>query len=152
MHKPTQSLASLALLAVMASITPSVVQASTTIYQHQSSSSSFEFSCSGECSAKSETSQSQTQRVGEGSWPAHHGHHSAEHAPSGNATISWPHSGGTCTIRYTENSARWYKYTTSAGCDEGQLTIGGLVPGRTYRFQVKQEGAGWSTPTRIVAH
>lgn len=69
----------------------------------------------------------------------------------GEAYLSWGWRGGTCHIRYTENNYRNYKYSTSAACDDGHLTIGGLQPGRLYRFQVRQDNGVWSKPIRIKA-
>jgi hypothetical protein len=69
----------------------------------------------------------------------------------GHVRLSWAQRGGTCNIRYTENSDRGYKYATSAGCDEGGVTIGGLTPGVVYRFQMKQDNGPWSKAIVIKA-
>jgi hypothetical protein len=70
---------------------------------------------------------------------------------TGQAYITWGWRGGTCHIRYTENGNGNYKYYTSAACDDGNATIGGLRPGWVYRFQVKKEDGGWGKPIRIKA-
>ncbi len=134
---------------------PNAAQANVTVYQHQTSSSNIEIECSGDCSAKSETSQSQTQRVGEPVWHRENYGSRANwrnhQLTNGYATVTWPHRGGTCTVRYTEAAARWYKYTTAAACDAGEATIGGLIPGRAYRFQVRQGSSNWERPVRLIA-
>src|SRR5258708_2780216 len=63
--------------------------------------------------------------------------------------LMWNQRGGTCAVRYTEANQRVYKYFTQTNCDDGQIVIGSLITGRKYRFQVSQNGMGWSRP--IVA-
>ncbi len=70
---------------------------------------------------------------------------------NGAARLSWNYRGGTCTIRYTEASESMYKYATSAGCDDGGIVIGGLVPGVRYKFQVSPDGVNWSKVVSTVA-
>jgi hypothetical protein len=89
-----------------------------------------------------------TKRVVNSAWV-----YNVRDAEPTNATVrlSWPMRGGTCHVRYGETSANSYPYSTSTGCDNGGITIGGLVPGRSYRFQVASEGANWSSPVTVVA-
>lgn len=70
---------------------------------------------------------------------------------AGKVDIGWDYEGGTCNIRYTENTSQQYRYSTSAGCDEGGVTIGGLRPGRSYRFQVQKDNGAWSEPIVMIA-
>lgn len=67
---------------------------------------------------------------------------------NGAVRVNWAYRGGTCNVRYTEANQQMYKYMTSAGCDEGGVTIGSLVEGRKYKFQVAQNN--WSSWTRAV--
>ncbi len=72
----------------------------------------------------------------------------------GNASIRmmWAHRGGTCNVIYGEAESAGYAYKTSAGCDEAGVNIGGLVPGRKYKFQVSQDQANnWSRPVYATA-
>ncbi len=69
----------------------------------------------------------------------------------GQVRLNWDMRGGTCHVRYTEASARSYRYATAAGCDDGGVTIGGLTPGVTYRFQVRQDDGVWSLPVTVKA-
>ena len=69
----------------------------------------------------------------------------------GQARIEWEMRGGSCHIRYSEVTSRGYKYSTSASCDDGGLTIGGLAQGKTYRFQVRKDGEVWSRPVTVTA-
>lgn len=69
----------------------------------------------------------------------------------GEVRLSWDHRGGICHIRYTEVNSRAYKYSTSAACDQGEITVGGLVQGRNYRFQVRKDDGSWSKPTVVKA-
>lgn len=146
----------------LASTTP--LQARTVMEQHQSNESKIEMECSGDCFAKSKSSMSQSQKMSFGD--DHGGRNRNEsddrghirrfrwsHDNSdGEVRLSWNQRGGTCTVRYTEASARNYNYTTSAACDDGSMTIGGLVPGRAYRFQVKKDNENWSKAIRLVAN
>ncbi len=66
-------------------------------------------------------------------------------ARTGSVKLVWNYRGSTCSVRYNEAGLKGYKYSTSAGCDEGQVVINGLVSGHQYRFQVMPEGASqWS--------
>jgi hypothetical protein len=70
---------------------------------------------------------------------------------NGQVRLDWGYRGGTCHVRYTEATSANYKYFTSAGCDEGGVTISGLVPGRKYRFQVRQNEGAWSRAVVVKA-
>jgi hypothetical protein len=75
-------------------------------------------------------------------------------ASIGNASVRmmWAHRGGTCNVIYGEAESAGYAYKTSAGCDEAGVNIGGLVPGKKYKFQVSQDQANnWSRPVYAVA-
>lgn len=158
MHKLIYHTSALFGVAAVLLLLPANLSAQT-VYQHQSSSSNIEMKCEGTCKVTSESTQSQTQRVGESNWhqperkwrQPHHKTWQSQHHPNGHATVTWSPGEGTCTIRYTENNSRWYKYTTSANCTDGHVTIGGLVPGRTYRFQVKSDGSYWQAPQHLTA-
>lgn len=78
-------------------------------------------------------------------------YYAAPAATYGQAYLGWGMRGGTCHVRYTENSNRGYKYNTSAACDDGGMIIGGLRSGWTYRFQVRKDDGAWSRPVRIKA-
>jgi hypothetical protein len=69
----------------------------------------------------------------------------------GRVRLEWGYRGGTCHVRYTEATQSVYKYATAASCDEGGVTIGGLVPGKKYRFQVRQNEGGWSRAVVVKA-
>lgn len=69
----------------------------------------------------------------------------------GSVRINWGMRGGTCYVRYGETTTNGYSYSTNTGCDNGGITIGGLVPGRTYRFQVSTNRSNWSREMTIVA-
>jgi hypothetical protein len=69
----------------------------------------------------------------------------------GQVRLTWDMRGGTCHVRYTEVGASTYKYETSTSCDDGGITIGGLTPGVSYRFQVRQHDGGWSLPVTVKA-
>lgn len=148
-------------LAFVVTVTP----ANAYMYQSQSQSafseSSSSFSCEGDgCSGKSQSKSSiklhQQQSQGTGAAPTHtissgRTRHrvSTWRDTSGEVRLNWDHRGGTCHVRYTESGSRYFKYSTSAACDEGGITIGGLTPGHNYRFQVRKDGGGWSaTVTR----
>jgi hypothetical protein len=69
----------------------------------------------------------------------------------GRVRLTWGYRGDTCHVRYTEAREKSYKYSTSANCDDGGVTIGGLTPGVKYRFQVAQGGGNWSKPVVVLA-
>lgn len=131
----------------------------------QSTSSKTSVSCTGgECSGSAEASSSQTgfQRqmmttdtvpyhtVRAGVRPYKTGVWAAR-AREGQVRLTWGFRGDTCHVRYTEARESSYKYTTSASCDDGGVTIGGLVPGVKYRFQVQQGTGYWSKPVVVLA-
>ena len=132
-------------------------------YQYQSQSGSTSTSTSVSCnggnctgSSSSESSlelhQSQSTDAGNGM------HHNTMHqAPrhnrnnnwkdtSGEVSINWDHRGGTCHVRYGESTSRGYRYSTSASCDDGGMTIGGLQTGKNYRVQYRKDSGAWSAP------
>ncbi len=150
----------IALTGVIAGLVPMTTAQAMYLEQHQSASSDLSFECSGTCDQKvsvsshlhqrqlftSNSESYQTQPRGSKSWRLMpRGNH------DGKATLTWDDRGGTCTIRYTEANARWYRYQTSTACDDGQLEIGGLKRGKAYRFQVKKADGQWSSPVRLVA-
>jgi len=160
MHKKTALFSTLVVL--LASLVFAPKAHAIWMEQHQSSTNDFSGDCNGTCHVSNSSSMSQDQGLsttnnqnwnggmgmGNGDWwnaP------STTSDTSGQATVSWPFRGGTCTIYYTESSARVYHYSTSTACDNGQLTIGGLVPGRSYRFQVKSDAGRWTRPVRMIA-
>lgn len=70
----------------------------------------------------------------------------------GKVLLTWDARGGTCNFGYTEAGQQVYKYRTSAGCDGGSLWVGGLVPGRSYRFVMSQGNwEAWSRPQHARA-
>lgn len=75
----------------------------------------------------------------------------ARPANNGQVRLTWDMRGGTCHVRYTEVGAAGYNYETSASCDEGGITIGGLVSGKSYRFQVRKDDGAWSRATTVRA-
>mgnify|MGYP001175360096 CR=1 FL=1 len=75
----------------------------------------------------------------------------AKPASSGEVRLTWDMRGGTCFVRYTEAGSAGYNYETSTGCDNGTITIGGLTPGRNYRFQVRKDDGAWSQPITVKA-
>jgi hypothetical protein len=137
------------------------IQASTVMIQEQSqevsSSSNASVTCTGECngsaSANSSASGRQWQRseVKSGSITRSYKPTKKYTATAyigwnneGTIRLNWGMRGGTCHVRYTEANKSTYKYATSAGCDDGGVTIGGLTPGVRYRFQVRQNDGAWS--------
>lgn len=132
-----------------------------TIEQHQSINSEFHSECSGTCTTTATASFSQHQGVNgdESSWSDSvtfrrqrpQWNRDDEGNRDGEVVVFWSQRGGTCTIRYTEASSRSYNYQTTTACDEGQLTIGGLVPGRAYRFQIKKDTGRWSSAGTTIA-
>jgi hypothetical protein len=62
----------------------------------------------------------------------------------GQVRLNWGMRGGTCHVRYSEANQSAWKYQTSASCDEGGVTIGGLQSGVKYKFQVRQDNGAWS--------
>jgi hypothetical protein len=69
----------------------------------------------------------------------------------GTAVVEWAHRGGSCHVQYTEVGQTVYKYQTVASCDQGQVTIGHLTLGVSYKFQVSQNGEHWSVPVTAMA-
>ncbi|MBP9820127.1 fibronectin type III domain-containing protein [Candidatus Woesebacteria bacterium] len=125
------------------------------IEQHQSAKVTTEFECTGTCSSYSSVSVSQHQSTSSN-------HHVASHRNAhpavwrkkseyGSVRLTWEPQDGTCLIRYTEARRSDFAYATSTSCNEGEITIGGLVPGRNYRFQVKIENDDWSKPIVRIA-
>lgn len=149
----------------IAGLSVSSVQAEMYQEQSQNSSQSTSFSFngngSGEFKSSSKLKQSQSQGTGkfEDNWERskpksrHSNRRYNRAANDGTVTLSWDHRGGTCHVRYTEGWAKNgnYNYSTSAACDEGQITIGGLKPGSLYTFQVKKDDGNWSSPMRLKA-
>lgn len=72
-------------------------------------------------------------------------------AAHGEVHLTWDHRGGTCHVRYTEAGSAGYNYHTSTNCDEGHITIGGLVSGKSYRFQVQKDDGAWSRARTVRA-
>jgi hypothetical protein len=71
---------------------------------------------------------------------------------TGTVAVNWVPRGGTCNIRYTETKEKYFKYRTSAGCDEVQHIVGSLLPGEQYRFEVaKDSWSGWSQSAVAMA-
>lgn len=139
------------------------------MYQEQrqsvSNSSSFSYSCDGDCNgtAESKTSskvkQSQSQGYGttQMKWRNNRNYRNnrnwnTDRDTSGEVSLSWDQRGGTCHVRYTESWIRNYKYSTSTACDNGSITIGGLQPGTSYRFEVQKDSEGWSWPLTLRAN
>jgi len=71
--------------------------------------------------------------------------------PQGKVKLRWNYDDGVCHIRYSEATVRAYKYTTSTDCDNGGIEIGGLMPSKAYRFQIRDQDTGWSSARRLVA-
>lgn len=69
----------------------------------------------------------------------------------GQVRLDWGYRGGTCHVRYTEANQTYYKYATAASCDDGGVTISGLIPGDKYRFQVRQDNGAWSRAVTVKA-
>jgi hypothetical protein len=159
---------SLALVSLGLAVTP--IQA-IFIEQSQSvnASANSSASCTGDCSASSNSSvsvqTSQTMRVDSGDAGYYRPVSYRYHAPArayvqpvyivsnsdGQVRLDWGYRGGTCHVRYGEANQSWYKYATAAGCDDGGVTIGGLVPGVKYRFQVHQNEGAWSRAVVVRA-
>jgi|GEM_PF-979875 len=126
--------------------------------QSQSIESEFKSECTGSCEMKvtSSSSVSQYQSFNSESWSSHTRQvrdtsRAKRITQDSHATVRWDQRGGTCRIRYTEAISTSYKYYTSAACDEGEVVIGGLKPGRSYRAQVKKDDGSWSTTRRDMA-
>lgn len=102
-------------------------------------------SVTAKASAHQSAQQSQSQGVDWNGYPVYAGGwEAAQVEPTyGAVYLSWNLRGGTCHVRYTESNQNWYKYATATACDNGGVTIGGLVPGRWYRFQVRQDNGYW---------
>ncbi len=164
-------------LTVAAALVVATTQAGAYSYQSQSQSFSSEFSssvnCEGNCNGKAEVTsktsmdQSQVQRMGTGtgsggSWGSNWGDRddwdnkgrsnrndwgNKQANTDGQVRLNWNMRDGTCRVRYKEANARSYNYTAHADCNDGGITIGGLVEGRNYHFQVKKDGdEKWSRP------
>ena len=134
--------------------------------QSQGNSMSVSTECTnGNCKSEASGSQSQEQRqymnVGAKNLGADDDWSWSNRKPTiwgrrvgletGQVRLTWPMRGGTCHVRYTENSESGYKYATSASCDDGGMTIGGLQSRQMYRFQIKQDDGEWSRTTRLMA-
>jgi len=139
--------------------------------QSQSFSSSASTSSDGnnsgwhESRTSVEVSQQQTQRMGGDSQgqsggradkkspthklPKNNKHNKQNKMTAGKVNINWQDwdwNGGTCYVQYTEANSNTYRYNTSTACDNDEITIGGLVPGTSYRFQIKKDNGTWSAP------
>ena len=127
--------------------------------QSVSSSGNASVTCEGNCTGSAEANSSATGRqwqrtevtVGGAAYPtravAKRGRVAGAYvgwSADGEVRLNWSLRGGTCHVRYTEASESVYKYATSASCDDGGVTIGGLTPGVSYRFQVRQNDGPWS--------
>ncbi len=126
-----------------------------TLEQHQSAEITTKFECTGTCSSYSSVSVSQHQSTS-------NNHHVATHRNThpmawrkkstyGSVRLTWEPQNGNCLIRYTEAKRSDFAYATSTSCNEGEIIIGGLVPGKSYRFQVKTENDDWSKPIVRIA-
>lgn len=148
--------------ALVAAVTPA--QAYQSQSQSATSESSSSVTCEGNgCTGKTESSASvrmyQRQSQGSGSsdssdwYPSHRrgNYNNSWGDTSGEVRISWDHRGGTCHVRYTEAGSKYFKYATSAACDEGGVTIGGLKTGKNYRFQVRKDSGAWSRSMTVRA-
>lgn len=169
---------SLALMIALSATVPATVMAWQTQSQEgtQNTTQRVNFECQGtSCNASAENNvsqsfkQSQSQDVGYAAAPVQYrvagrvaGRTKVARAvnvnyvmvadnTSGSVRLSWPMRGGTCQVRYGEVTRGGYPYATSAGCDDGGVTIGSLVPGRKYRVQVSQDGTYWTRPVVVIA-
>jgi hypothetical protein len=95
--------------------------------------------------------QTQSVSTEEHSYTYRHGHRSAWVRPmaDGEVRLNWELRGGTCHVRYTEAGAKGYNYYTSTNCDDGEITIGGLVRGKAYRFQVRKDDGVWTKAVTV---
>lgn len=95
--------------------------------------------------------QSQHVSTDEHGYSYRHGHRSAWVRPTadGEVRLNWELRGGTCHVRYTEAGAKGYNYHTSTNCDDGEITIGGLVRGKAYRFQVRKDDGAWTRAVTV---
>lgn len=151
--------------AVVLASTPAAAYMSQSQSQSFSSEFSSSFNCNGDCNGSkhevkmnSSLEQRQLQRMGNGSnsWDGSGSHWNdwdddwntgwEDRDTTGQVWLGWGWRGGTCHVRYTEATNRSYKYSTSAACDNGGMTIGGLTKGTSYRFQIKQDNGYWSRP------
>lgn len=129
-------------------------------YQYQSQSGSTYTStsvscdggnCTGSSNSESSLEMSQSQSTGTGrgmhrdTAPRHNRNNNWKDT-SGEVSINWDHRGGTCHVRYGESISRGYRYSTSASCDDGGMTIGGLQTGKNYRVQFRKDSGAWSAP------
>ncbi|MDQ5951659.1 MAG: hypothetical protein QG639_940 [Patescibacteria group bacterium] len=136
-------------------------------YQEQSQSSSNSYSFSSSCDgsncgevsfkSKSKLKQSQSQSTNYTQSDTHYRSRNGWSKPNqlpkyGSFTLGWDHRGGTCHVRYSESNVQSYKYSTSAACDAGEVVVGGLQRGSTYRFQVKKDDGAWSAPLWLRAN
>lgn len=128
--------------------------------QEMSNTTSVKVEGAGTAEAKVEQWGKQSQKVETPDWQnrrgdAHdrrgYGWKKYSENRDGEVPLSWDHRGGTCHVRYTEAGNRHFNYHTSTNCDDGEITIGGLVTGRNYKFQVRKDDGSWSHPTNVKA-
>lgn len=174
-----QSLHKLGLITVLLTAAVSFSSSPVHAYMHQeqsqSSSSTTSFSCDGNCgkvetSTKTEVNQSQSQTMSshdsswmnstwddENGWQTRHGNRrwvsfsDNWNNNDGQVRLNWGMRGGTCYVRYTEAKSGGWNYNTSTACDDGGITIGGLMRGKNYRFQVKKDDGSWSKTRTLKA-
>jgi len=157
--KPTVAFL-LAVSAFLLLVTPTQAWMSQSQEQNVSQSSSSELKCEGSCQGTSTFKtenivwQAQSQSLGQGrvntSW-TYQNRYWDNQPTTGEVHLTWSQRGGTCYVRYTEFGNTNYNYSTSTACDNGGITIGGLQPRTSYKFQVKKDDESWSrTMTRRV--
>ena len=138
--------------------------------QELSNTAKASVTCTGSCSGSAEATQNgkQSQKI-ELPSPVtemhtgrviryNYSHGRVVHVPAtvimmadGQVRLSWGMRGGTCHVRYTEANQNVWKYNTSAGCDDGGVTIGALQSGTKYKFQVRQDNGDWSRAMSAIA-
>lgn len=154
-------------LVVASTVLASTSAAALTVEQSQelTNSAKTSITCNGECSGSAEVTQNakQSQKIEMSPTAKHYKYVApkyksvknknlkAVYVPSavvimndGQVRLNWGMRGGTCHVRYTESNMNVWKYNTSAGCDEGGVTINGLQSGVSYKFQVRQDNGAWS--------